>query len=58
LSVNGSVAPAVGGSPVIGSYNARGPVIGGMSMTPAYYAPVAPMTFSVPAIPAAEDLTW
>jgi hypothetical protein len=35
-----------------------GPTVGGMPMTPPYYAPVAPVTFTVPAIPPVEDLAW
>jgi len=35
-----------------------GPVVGGVSMTPAYYAPMAPMQPTIPGIPPAEDIAW
>ena len=55
---NGYAPSSVSGYPVMGSYNDSGPVMGGVSMTPAYYAPVAPVKFSVPGIPPVEDLAW
>jgi hypothetical protein len=55
---NGYAPPPFGGVPVIGSDHGGGPVVGGLSLTPVYHAPVAPMTFTVPAIPPAEDIAW